>query len=312
MTVTPDTTDPNHPYAFQIAFNTPGTAHPVITVVNVGTGLGVDPTFDTTVVIKAVVPYSAELQLGQTVTYAAPDPVIELNTMPTTGTPQYAASIGMGPNGSYVVAWTQADQYTGFTGTSNDTIQFRAFNESTNTAGPTVSDFIQPDDARLQNGGEVTQSLSYLVRARFDQPMMTGGPGTANWAHSVINPANWALLVNGNDLAGGISQIYYGLNEGQAYAEETGALSSVPGDNKYEAVLVFNAKGLSSGAAAALGNGSYQIVALNSLANRAGNPLGRTGFLPNGSVYSRSFDIVLPTSVPSGSDSLITPATWRR
>jgi hypothetical protein len=62
------------------------------------------------------------------------------------------------------------------------------------------------------------------------------------------------------------------------------------GSNKYEAVLYLDGDATTSGAQP-LDDGNYQIVALNSLRDAVGNPLGRTGWQINGASWSRSFSV---------------------
>ena len=93
-------------------------------------------------------------------------------------------------------------------------LYFRTFQESTDTAGPLVTDFLLPTDgdadSRLNNGATINQSLHYIV-VTFDSDMMTTGGTTG--ANSVLNPNNWALMKNGVLVTGGIGQVYYGMNE---------------------------------------------------------------------------------------------------
>ncbi|MGW8256409.1 MAG: hypothetical protein ACWGMZ_02875, partial [Thermoguttaceae bacterium] len=223
---------------------------------------------------------------------AALYPQIIYETMPDTGTPQANSSIAVQPDGSFVEVFTQYDRYSygttfftpyGGTGmTGYETIYFREFNESTDTAGPLLTDFLLTDGSRLSNGGQVLQPLDYVI-VTFDEAMMTTG------VNSVTNTANWALLKDGLNINGGINKIYYGMNMAQSMGLSTTA------SNKYEAVLILDGNGNSTGIIS-LGNGSYQIVAKNSLMDRAGNPLNRTGYVPNGAVVVRSFDIALPAS----------------
>jgi hypothetical protein len=243
-----------------------------------------------------------------------------------------SASIGMQPNGSFTVGWTQTNIGT-FNGEQN--IYIRTFNEATDTAGPLATDFLLPEGTRLKDNGQVMTSLQYLV-VSFDENMNThlATDSPTDWAGSVLNTANWSLLKDGVQINGGINKVYFGLNMASQMNAQLGL--NLPGSNKYEAVLLLDANGLSSGITSLL-DGHYQIVALNSMHDVAGNPLGRTGFLsttgnpngphivtdprgvtiavpgPNGVNFSRSFDVAaMPSSevlvnaapsAPTGSQS---------
>ncbi|MGA2061003.1 MAG: hypothetical protein ABSG67_11015, partial [Thermoguttaceae bacterium] len=244
---------------------------------------------------------------------------IAVETAPSLGTLQEYASVAETPSGNTVVAWTQSDQYTnGTTQNSTDynsdlsellgtSIHYRTYDESTDTAGPLATDFIETDGTRLINGGEVNQTMQYLT-VSFDEPMMTTG------SSSVTNPQNWALMKDGTVINGGISKIYYGLNmasqlgqwsiQDPADYSQFASFQNAPASNKYEAVIILDGNGQAAGTPA-LSNGNYQVVALNSLRDVAGNPLGRTGYNINGNSFNRSFTI----SVPSGSESIVNTTT---
>ena len=130
-------------------------------------------------------------------------PGFAVETYSNSGTLQWNPSIAMTSAGSFVMVWNEQSD-----GGTN--MYFRTFKESTDTAGPLATDFLLPTngdaDVRLQNNATVTQELNYIV-VTFDEDMMTTG------SHSVTNVNNWSLLKDGNLVTGGISQIYYGLNE---------------------------------------------------------------------------------------------------
>ena len=125
--------------------------------------------------------------------------------------------------------------------------------------------------------------------------MTTGG---ATGANSVLNPNNWSLMKDGVLVTGGISQIYYGMNEGNTQL-------GMPASNKWEAVLVLNGSGDSQLGAADLTDGHYQIVATTALRDVAGNALGRTGYTPNGVTFSRDFNV----SIPTGNETRVNATT---
>ena len=155
-----------------------------------------------------------------------------METTADMGTLQQFPAVAVTPGGNAVIVWTQADRYsngqtqnstdynrnypTDTSFTTNDSnnsdmgllgtsIHFRTYTESTDTAGPRKPISPLTNGSHLSNGGEINQSLQYLV-VTFDESMMTAG------ASSVTNPANWALMKNGTIVNGGISKIYYGLN----------------------------------------------------------------------------------------------------
>ena len=249
----------------------------------------------------------------QTTTVNANIPEVATETVASSGTTQEDAALAVTPSGNFVVAWTQDNAYSNGTWTGDNNIYFRTYQESTDTAGPLATDFIEANGTRLVDGGEVNQTMQY-VAVTFDEPMMTTGTS------SVTNPQNWALMQNGTVINGGIAKIYYGLNmasqlgqwsiedpadygQNGKFGDFTGLLNA-PASNKFEAVLVLDGNGQAAGTPA-LSNGNYQLVALNSLRDVAGNPLGRTGYVINGGNFSRSFSI----AVPSGSETIVNTTT---
>ncbi len=67
------------------------------------------------------------------------DPQFGTETGANPGTSQHDASIGMTPDGDYVIAWTQDTLDSTLSGVTNQNIYFRQFNESTDTHGPKVA-----------------------------------------------------------------------------------------------------------------------------------------------------------------------------
>jgi len=202
------------------------------------------------------------------------------------GTTQTEASIGMEPDGDYVIAWSQYDEYT-TGGWANVSIHYRRFDESTDTAGPLATDFLLPSGDRIEDGAQITEALNFIT-VTFDEEMMAGADPS-----SVTDPENWALMRDGIEMVGGISEIYFGMNMAADLATAFGL--NPFGSNKWEAVIVLDGNGPSPGITA-LGDGHYEIVALNSLRDLVGNPLGRSGFDVNGDIFSREFDVTVPTA----------------
>ena len=70
-------------------------------------------------------------------------PLTDCQTYGDNGTDQYNASMAMGDGGNFVMVWNQDAQYNdGAVATTN--LYFRTFQESTDTAGPLVTDFLLP------------------------------------------------------------------------------------------------------------------------------------------------------------------------
>ena len=209
-------------------------------------------------------------------------------------------SLAMTPNGQVIAVWSGngvGDQHGIFFRRYNTT---SASGTSVNTVGPMVTDFLLPNGSSIAASGQVTQPIQALV-VTFDEAMFDNATHTGS---AVTNPANYELMQNGVVIPGGISQVYYGLDEANVLGSQYGL--NVPKLNKYEAVLIVDANGPSSGTPP-LSDGQYQIVALNSLRDSAGNPLngGRLSAInpntnkftlnPNGSVSSPVISFTLPT-----------------
>jgi hypothetical protein len=211
------------------------------------------------------------------------------------GTLQGYSSVAIQPNGSWVAVWndnspqfssttrstafpllTSGDNISQFPTLDTTTLNFQRYEESTDTVGPRLTEFMLPSGSRLGAGGQLTQPIEFLV-VSFDENMTTTG------ANSITDPRNWALLKDGTSISGGIRSIEFGMNK-------AADLGLGPRSNKWEAVLQFDGNGANSGITT-LGDGNYEIVAKNSLRDRSGNPLGRRGLTPNGQTVSRQFSI---------------------
>ncbi len=199
----------------------------------------------------------------------------------------------MQPGGSFAVSYMQSNLMPD--GNSDAvSVLLRKFVESTDTAGPLATDFILHDNTRLKPGGQVLEKVQYLI-VTFDEPLATTGTG------SVLNKANWSLLKDGVPITGGISEIYFGMNMASQITDKNGVplFPGFVGTNKYEAVLKLDANGVTADTdtlpdgtlGTPLTNGHYDLVVLPSMKDVAGNPLGRSGFAPNGYGIMRSFDV---------------------
>ena len=94
---------------------------------------------------------------------------------------------------------------------------FRAFQESTDTAGPQVATGSLPSGTTHRRG--MTRSsrpagLKHIVLS-FDKEMYDNVTHTGN---AVTNPANYLLLQNGVAVSGNIVRVQYGLNEASELA----------------------------------------------------------------------------------------------
>ena len=149
----------------------------------------------------------------------------------------------------------------------NPGIVYNQLREITDTAGPRVTEFVYGDGVRfdrLSQGDTINSAQVNMVVVSFDEDMDQSGIGGG-----VNNVNNWELVKDGAVVRNGIRKITYGLN----VANDLGL---GPRTNKYEAVVEFDGNGVQSGVTA-LANGRYQLIAKNSMRDRAGNPLGRRG-----------------------------------
>ncbi len=195
---------------------------------------------------------------------------------------QQFPSLAMTPDGDVVAVWSGngvGDQHGIF---------YRRYDELTDTAGPIVSGLLLPGGKAVSGATQVTQALQAIVVV-FDEAMYDNATHSGS---AVTNPLNYQLLRNGSLISGGISQIYYGLDEANQLGSQYGL--NIPRLNKYEAVLIVDGNGSGPGAVP-LSDGQYQIVSLNSLHDAAGNPLRSTGFLPNGQGTLGTINITIPT-----------------
>ena len=231
----------------------------------------------------------------------APSPNIDEYQFFDEGTPQRHASIAMEPDGDFVMAWTQWDRYTNTT-YANNSIYYRQFDETTDTAGPQVTDLVDSDGVLVDNGGEIDAPVQHVVMT-FDEDMMTLGED------SVLDPDNYRLLRNGLEIVDGIVGIQYGMNRAADLAGTIDSLTGQPYElsalptNKWDVVFTLDGNGVDAGIEP-LGTGIYTIEALapipatdpagprSGLRDRSGNPLNYTGFLPVGQDYARSFVVV--------------------
>ena len=213
----------------------------------------------------------------------APDPVITTLQYGSGGSEQSDPWMAMEPDGDFVIAWTdyRGDATTGFVGNS---IRYRRFDESVDDAGPQVTDFLLASGERLEYGDQVMEDISKLV-VTFDEEMLTTSD------YSILDPDNWALLKDGVEILGGVSEIDFGMNLASSMAEPM--FDEYVGANKWEAILTLDANGNAPGVAV-LTEGNYEIVAKDWLRDLAGNTLDASGYAANGNVYTRPFFVFSP------------------
>ena len=273
------------------------------------------------------------------------------------GTEQYDPSIGMTPSGSFVEVWTQADRLNSkvesgiktnvagidtlaqfINGIPQTTIRYREFQESSDTAGPSIAGVFSASGAALTGNVTSPSTLKHIVLV-CDEDMLMYSSTLVTWARSqrdlyiakgqpvpqdvihildsVTNVDNYELLKNGTRLStltngkmsNTIVSVDYGMNAASDLAASDPTryadLASAPARNRYEIVLTL--------AEPITGNvDTYTIEAaaprilngqsISGLRDKAGNPLARTGFKPNGEDFTQKFllsvtNAVLPPGV---------------
>jgi hypothetical protein len=172
---------------------------------------------------------------------------------------QSSPTIGMTPDGSYIVVWSGNG-----VGDSSG-IFARRFTSTTDTVGPMAIEFLLPDGSRVESNNQISLPVS-TIQVVFDEAMMTTGTG------SVTNVANYQLVKDGLVVQGDISSITYCLDTNT---------------NKYIATIHLTTP---------ITDGQYQLVILNSVRDKAGNPLQSTALNPNGSVTTQSMTFTLHSS----------------
>ena len=233
------------------------------------------------------------------------------DTYGTQGTEQTSASIGMEPDGDYTALYTQIENYrnAGFvssdTSTANSNIYYRRFDETTDTAGPRVTDWADASGVPLEDDAVLQSHLQYAVMT-FDEEMLSGDP--AEVADSILNTANFKLSESNAEISDGIINVAFGLSKAAELAGQIDPLTGLAYDldpvpsNKWEAVITFDGDPDVAGAQP-LRDGFYSFEALASVAgsstdpghsglrDRVGNTLYHTGYDPAGADFQRSFSI---------------------
>ncbi len=252
------------------------------------------------------------------------------------GIRQTEGSVGIEPDGSFVTAWTQVEEFTDGTA-SNATIRYRRFEEQFDTAGPRLTDVVAPDGRQIDNAATIstTNGLTHVVLT-FDEEMLLFDEATLQFAlqqrdiflnnnqavpatikrilDSANNPENYQILLIGQPIGGGIARVEFGMNKAADLATAYG-LNPIP-TNKWEAVITLDSDSSTAGFQP-LPDGTYTIVAVapvpasptqaerSGLRDKAGNPLGHTGFLIGGRNFTRTFRVLVgqPGPEPPGPPS---------
>ncbi|MBQ9874198.1 MAG: trypsin-like serine protease, partial [Thermoguttaceae bacterium] len=175
-------------------------------------------------------------------------------------------------------------------------IYLRAFTESTDTAGPIVTNVSLPNGEKVDDNQTITSAVKDLVVSFSEDMLSMNDAENATAAkdksyirlHAVDNPANWSLLRDGVIVAGAIESIDYGLNRSEPFARETVDEDGNPieqinfgdlayGTNRYEAVIHF-ADGLE------LTDGNYTLVCSSMVQDAARNAIYSQGYAMDGSL----------------------------
>jgi subtilisin-like proprotein convertase family protein len=217
------------------------------------------------------------------------------------GTTQSLSTLAMEPDGDYALTWLQYEEYTsdadggnyGYEGTANQNLYYRRFDESTDTAGPYVTDLVDETGNPVDNGETIEGAVSHLV-VTFDEEMLVVDPDDDS--ASVLNADNWILTQDGVAIPGAIVKVEFGMNKASELSGTddgiggTYGLSNIP-TNKWEAVITIDADGSAGGGMTALGIGYYEIIALSTLEDTMGNALGADGTYASGFNMARSFSV---------------------
>ncbi len=226
------------------------------------------------------------------------------------GTLQTYSSMDIEPDGDFTMVWLQQEEYTydsdwGYsyaTGSANQNIYYRRFDESTDTAGPNVTDLIDHDGNRLNDGDTIDGAVRHIILT-FDEALCSDDPDEN--PNSVYDLNNWSLWLDGVQIVGAVVNVEYGLNKASELAgtydgvgDSNGGmgerydLSDIP-TNKYEVVLTLDANGINNAGDPALGIGEFTIRADARIQDVAGNALASNGTIPSGRSLSRTFKVAV-------------------
>jgi hypothetical protein len=302
VTYRPGTTNP---YEFELNFvgASAGVNHPQITQ-----GLLQGPPYPD----PPLPGFIAGITLVQGGSTTAPPPRLRGFQFGDPGTVQERTSGGMEPDGDFTAVFVQREALTnGLVVNSN--IYYRRFDESTDTAGPRVTDLIDPRGYSVPAGGVIEGPIYHLVIS-FDEELFAGSP--ALFRDSVLNPENFVLYRGDVEIPGGVVKVEFGLNmasqlngrpdgvdhDGDGIADGIYRLNPLP-TNKWEAVLTLDANGIIGPGAPPLEAGDYRIVVrtpqpvqnISGIRDLAGNPLGFSGYRPAGIDMALTFSVAVVT-----------------
>ncbi len=241
-------------------------------------------------------------------TQTAPPPRLRLFQIGDPGTIQERTSGGMEPDGDFTAVFIQRERLTNAV-ISNSNIYYRRFDESTDTAGPRVTDLVDAAGYSIARG-RVTEGPVYHLVVTFDEELFAQNPD--QFRDSVLNPENFVLYRGDVEIPGGVVKVEFGLNkaaelagrpdgvdhDGDGIPDGIYRLNPLP-TNKWEAVLTLDANGVIGPGAPPLEAGDYRIVVrapnpaqnISGIRDLAGNPLSASGYAPAGSDISLSFSV---------------------
>jgi len=186
-----------------------------------------------------------------------------INTF-TTGS-QLRVAVAIDADGDAVQVWQSSGQDGSGYG-----IYAQRYDESTETAGPVLSG-LAVELNPIAAGERVVQSVPALVLNFSEELSITGGSGGIN---SAVNPANYILTRNGQDVSSLITSAIFGFNVAS---------------RKYQTTLNLSAP---------LSDGNYVVTARQEMRDPAGNALdGNLDGVPGGSNASIAFNVLAPVKI---------------
>ncbi len=218
------------------------------------------------------------------------------------GTTQTDSVIDMETDGDFAIVWLQYEEYTsdysGYydsTGTANQNLYYRLFDESTDTAGASVTDLVDSTGNQVDNGETIEGEVTHIV-VTFDEELLCVDPDDDS--ASVLNTDNWGLTLDGVAIPGAVIKVEFGMNKAAELAGTDDGMGgtydlSEISTNKWEAVITLDASGSAVDGITALGIGDYQIIALSTIEDTSGNKLGATGNVTAGTDMVRSFSVAV-------------------
>jgi len=279
-------------------------------------------TADTSNITTAIVLYPGAMGSRQVVAGAvedAPAPIVTTETSADSGTLQGYSAIAMQNDGTFIIVYTQNDEYTSG-GTSGNTIWVRTFHESTDTAGPVVTGVQSQNGSLILNQSNITDSdgtISHIILnvsedlysvGTVDEQLAAMGLTRATasadqiaacedlWQRSVLNTDAYSILLNGKEIRGAVVGVTYGFNQAYQSGLATTATS------KYQIVLTIDSDTTKTGNQP-LSAGSYTLLVKHhegatststgqaGLTDLAGNSLGATGYNLLGADFSWTFTL---------------------